>query len=190
MVRILSKKTRTQRAIQDGLALGMSGNQIQKMLSNVGLGIQRKKLYEEIRSIKGETITKEKREKSIPKKYRKQESKKSMKKYGEIYRGSLIISSLPLHSTPFNRNYIGFRMNFFSIDKNEVKRAMNIYEKKFIEMVGDKVRSYMYGKESYETMGIESVVKIAVSNPENLNGKWFFAVESKGKDISSQEGYF
>ena len=193
MTRILSKKTKQYRIIKDCVDAGISGNKIQKLLQENGLGVRRKKLYAEIRAIKGKELFKEKSKKSIPKKYRKEEKEpvKKWKKrgfgFGYIYRGSLIISSVPLHSTPFSRHYLGFRLNIFSYDKNVVYNALRNMKKQFIRMVGDRLRSLPYADE--QVMGTEKPTKINVTNPDSLNGKWFFAVEEKGSDIDSESGY-
>lgn len=191
MPRIPSKRTKTYRMIEEAVSVGMSGNKIQKFLQNQGIGIRRKKLYEEIRAIKKQTVSEEKRKKSIPKKYRKEERIKKWRekalKVGQIYRGSLIISSVPLHSIPFNRRYLGFRLNIFSYDKKAVYDALRDMKKQFIRMVGDRLKSKPYADE--QVMGTEKPTKINITNPDSLNGKWFFAVEEKGSDIDSESGY-
>jgi len=193
MPRIPSKKTRRYRIIRDSVSVGMSGNKIQKLLQDVGLGVRRKTLYAEMRAIKGETVSKEKRRKSIPKKYRKEEVTPQKKwvdrtrKTGYIYRGSLIISSVPLHSRPFDRHYLGFRLNVFSYSKKEVYSALRGLKKMFISRVGDYLKSFQYAQE--QVMGTENPTKINVTNPDSLNGKWFYAVEEKGSDIYSESGY-
>jgi len=205
MPKIPSRKTKQYRIIEAGISVGMSGNEIQKLLRENSLGIRRKTLFAEIRSIKAKGLTKKqqkimrekyekKRIKYTPKKpseVRKEKWKEKALKMGQIYRGSLIISSVPLHSTPFNRRYLGFRLNIFSYDKKTVYDALDSMKEKFIEMCGEKKRleSRPYAKESYEILGTEKVVKINVTNPNSLNGKWFFAVEEKGSDIDSESGY-
>lgn len=186
MPKILSKKTKRFRIIKDSVDMGFSGNKIQKILQDTGYGMRRKKLYDEIRAIKKTPISKEKRERSIPKKYRKKRDGIGIGKVDSIYRGSLIISSVPLHSTPFNRNYLGFRLNIFSFDKREVYSAMRRLRRMFIEMVGDYLRSFMYAQE--QTLGVENPTKIFISNPEKYNDRWFFAVEEKGRDKYSKDG--
>lgn len=176
--------------IEDCVSVGMSGNKIQKLLQEQGLGVRRKKLYAEIRAIKGETLSREKSKKSIPKKYRREAPKKWKRKalqVDQIYRGSLIISSVPVHSTPFNRHYLGFRLNIFSYDKKAVYDALRSMKKEFIKMVGDKLKSLPYADE--QILGIEKPTKIYLSNPNYYNGKWFFAVEEKGRDVDSEDGY-
>lgn len=189
MPRISSKKTKQYRIIRDSVSVGMSANKIQKLLQDVGLGVRRKKLLAEIRSIKKLPEPKD-REKYFPKKppkVRREKWKKKALKIGQIYRGSLIISSVPLHSTPFNRRYLGFRLNIFSYDKNAVYDALRNMKKQFIKMVGDKLKSLPYADE--QVMGTENPTKINVANPNSFNGKWFFAVEEKGSDIDSESGY-
>lgn len=60
-------------------------------------------------------------------------------------------------------------------------------KKQFIKMVGSKLKSLPYADE--QTLGPEKPTKINVTNPDSLNGKWFFAVEEQGKDIDSESGY-
>jgi len=173
--------------IEACISVGMSANKIQKFLQSQGLGVRRKKLLAEVRSIKGLPEPKD-REKYFPKKPPKapKKWKKRALKVGQIYRGSLIISSVPLHSTPFNRHYIGFRLNIFSYNKNEVYSALGSMKEKFIKMVAKKLKSYPYAAE--QIMGTEKPTKINVTNPDNLNGRWFFAIEEKGGDIDSESG--
>jgi len=191
MPRIPSKKTKRYRIIEAGVSVDMSSRKIQKLLRENGLGVRRKTLLAEMRAIKKTTVSKEKREKSIPKKYRKDIAKKKWidktKKIGYIYRGSLIISSVPLHSRPFDRHYLGFRLNIFSYSKKAVYDALRNMKKDFIKKVGDYLKSFSYAQE--QVMGTENPTKINVINPDALNGKWFFAVEEKGSDIDSESGY-
>lgn len=190
MPKIPSRKTRIRRIMEDAYSVDMSGASTLRLLRENGLGVRKKKFYEEWRTLTKKEISKEKREKSIPKKYRKKAEKKWKEKalgIGQIYRGSLIISSVPLHSTPFNRHYLGFRLNVFSYDKKEVSSALNSLKKDFLKKVGDYLRSKAYADE--QIMGIESATKITLTNPEQYNGRWFFAVEEKGKDIDSDSGY-
>lgn len=166
--------------------LGFSSRDINKSLRDAyGSGIRRKILLQEMSSAKGLGETsKEKRTKSIPKKYR---TPKPVIKdnVGYIYRGSLIVSSVPLHSRPFNRHYLGFRLNVFSYSKSEVLKALNSMKKEFIRMIGNELGSLPYAKEQTLGRGID---RIAVRNPDSLNGKWFFAIEEQGRDIGSREG--
>lgn len=192
MPRIPSRKTRIRRLMEDCYSVDMSGASTLKLLQENGLGLRKKKFYEEWRTITKKDIKEGKREKSIPKKYRKED--KGLKKWerkslgiGQIYRGSLIISSVPLHSTPFNRHYLGFRLNVFSFDKKSVSSALNSMKNDFLKKVGDYLRSFAYAQG--QTLGIESATRITVTNTKNLNNKWFFAVEEKGKDIDSESGY-
>jgi len=191
--------------IEACISVGMPANKIQKFLQSQGLGVRRKKLLAEIRAIKTKGVyqrgeTRKERIKYIPKKYRKKYEKEQLrkeqkarvkweKKIGkirQIYRGSLIISSVPLQSTPFNRHYLGFRLNIFSYNKNEVYSALRSMKEKFIKMVAKKLKSYPYADE--QIMGTEKPTKINVTNPDNLNGRWFFTVEEKGSDIDSESG--
>jgi len=191
--------------IEACISVGMPANKIQKFLQSQGLGVRRKKLLAEIRAIKTKGVyqrgeTRKERIKYIPKKYRKKYEKEQLrkeqkarvkweKKIGkirQIYRGSLIISSVPLHSIPFNRHYLGFRLNIFSYDKNEVYSAMRSMKKQFLKMVGNKLKSFQYASD--QILGTENPKKINVTNPDNLNNRWFFAVEEKGSDIDSESG--
>jgi len=185
MPRIPSKKTRRHRIMVDAINVGMSGNKIQKLLKDLDLGVRRKTLYEEIRAIKGIIVSKEKREKSIPKKYRKKRVS-GIGKVGQIYRGSLIISSVPLPSRPFERHYLGFRLNIFSYNKNDVYSAMRSMKKQFIKMVGNKLKSFQYANE--QVLGTENPKLINLTSPDYFNNRWFFAVEEKGSDIDSESG--
>lgn len=190
MPRKQSIKTKRYKFIYHLVREGYSANKIQTELRvSVYGGVRRKILLAEIRSIKGVSEpTKEKIEKSIPTKYRKKGVGVGIGLgIGEIYRGSLIISSVPLHSTPFNRHYLGFRFNVFSYNKNDVYDTLRSMKKEFIRMVANKLGNNLYAQE--QTLGLESPTLINVLNSNRLNGKWFFAVEEKGKDIDSESGY-
>lgn len=201
MPRIPSKKTRQYRMIEDAVSVDMSANKIQKFLRDNDMGVRRKTLLAEIRSIKAKGLTEKqkeiarkkyekRREKAIkekPEKIRKRKWEERVLKIGQIYRGSLVISSVPLHSIPFNRRYLGFRLNIFSYDKKAVYDALRSMKKEFLRMVGNRLKSLPYADE--QIMGIEKPTKINVTNPNSLNGKWFFAVEEKGNEIDHEEGY-
>ena len=58
--KIISKKTKQYKMIKSLIDKGYSSNKIQNELRVYGLGLRRKTLLSEIRSIKGKTITKEK----------------------------------------------------------------------------------------------------------------------------------
>lgn len=182
-----SIKTQKFRAIKEMTLEGYSSKRINRILKEIyGSGIRRTRLLQEMRAIK-EDRKKIDREKYIPKKYRKYK-KAGFGEIGKIYRGSLIISSVPLHSKPFDRHYLGFRLTIFGYSRNDVKSAMNAMKDKFLDMVATKLKSENYAKE--QTLGTENPRLITATNTDSLNGKWFYAIEEKGKDIDSKDGYY
>lgn len=186
MPKVLSKKSLTYLKITQYVNEGYSGNKISKMLRKDGLGVRNKALYQEIRSIKKTEVSKEKRKRSIPKKYREQKKISKAEPIGKIYRGSMIISSVPLHSRPFNRKYLGFRLNVFSHSKEQIRRSLAYMKNQFVSFVTDYLGSSIYAKE--QTIGYEPPTQIYVNNPQKFDGTWIFSVEENGKTEKAKDG--
>ena len=180
-------KAKQYRTIKEYVDKGYSANRIQKELRKRKMGIRRKRLLAEVRSIKEITITKEKRIKHIPKKYKRKivvkekwELRALKEERKPIYRMSLIIPSLPVHSRAFRRNYLGFRLNAFSFDKDYLLSKRAILKEELIKRTGKYIGSLVYAQE--QVVRVETPTSINVLNADYLNGKWFFAVEKEGKE--------
>lgn len=185
-------KMQKQRVIEEYVYAGYSANRIQKELRAKGLGVRRKTLLAEIRNIKHTKVSAEKQKKSVPKKYRKKEKPTITERFvtaeiKPIYRLSMIIPSLPFHSKPFSRNYLGFRLVAFSFDKDLLNQNRHHFRLMLVEKTGNYIDSLSYAQE--QVIRVETPNFIALGNAEYLNGKWFFAVEQEGKEVSSESGY-
>jgi len=190
MVLIMAKriKAKQYRIIEQCVKQNISANKIQKLLQKENMGLQRKVLLVEIRTIKKVKISPEKRKKHIPKKYR-EEPKPVIAPRVEpkpIYRISFIIPSLPYHSRPFNRNYLGFRLTAFSYDRNILNENRQKLRLMLIRKTGNFINSISYAEE--QVIRVESPVLLNLIRPEYLNGKWFFAVEKEGKEQYGENG--
>lgn len=186
-------KIKKYRAIKWYVNRGYGANEIQRRLKARGLGIRRKILLTEVRTLRKETITREKRIKHIPKKYRRKEVKPRKKwiekvkiEAKQIFRISLIIPSLPVHSRAFKRNYLGFRLNAFGFDKDYLFNQLSGLREILIKETGKYIGSMPYARE--QVIRVEKPVLINVLNPNYLNGKWFFAVEKEGKEQYGTSG--
>lgn len=179
-------KIKQYRAIKWYVQRDYSANEIQRRLKERGLGVRRKRLLAEVRSIKKIEITPEKRIKHIPKKYREKYIP-PLPLIGEIYRVSVIIPSIPVHSRAFRRNYLGFRLTAFSYSRKLLYDKIRELKIRLIEKAGSFIKSKAYIEEFF--IGVEYPVLISVSNPKFLNGKWFFAVEKEGKEQYGESGY-
>lgn len=166
-----------------------SANKIQKILQKEGLGIRRKALLAELRYFRKKEITKEKRVKAIPKKYRKPIIVKPIpiKELIELYRVSYIIPSIPVHSRPFKRRYLGFRLNAFSINKRKLLNNHTRLRRLLIELTSQYLRADVLNWNNwYITVGREYPTITFVSR--KLNNVWIFSVEQEGKEQYSKSG--
>jgi len=188
MVRIKYKRKREQRkAIESYVEKGYSSNKIQKLLREQNLGLRRKTLLSEIRSVKKVQITPEKRQKAIPKKYRKKLIPPPIKELIELYRVSYIIPSIPIHSRPFKRVYLGFRINAFSNRKRHLLREHERLRRLLIQETSRYLGSNVLEWNNwYVTVGREYPTIVFVSR--NLNNMWIFSVEQEGKEKYSRSG--
>lgn len=188
MVKIKGKiKTEQLRVIKWGVKAKLSANQIQKQLRAKGLGIRRKVLLEEIRVIKKKKITPEKRKKHIPKKYREKPKRIIIREPTTLFRVSYIITDIPVHSKPFKRVYLGFRLTAFSISSDFLISRHDYLKRLLVKLSNEYLGSDILGWENYDvTIGIERPTRILVS--QNLNGVWIFRVEQEGSEIYSRSG--
>lgn len=181
-------KTKAYKRIVWYVKLGYSANKIQKTLAKQKLGVRRKVLLEEIRYLRKTTVTPEKRKKGIPKKYRKKEIPiPPPPKPKAIYRCSLTILDVPVHSKAFKRNYLGFRLNAFCFDPNYLNHAMPQLQDRLVELANQYIKSD-YIPKRYTDIGIKSPELIPVYNPEALNKRWVFTIEREGIERFHRSG--
>lgn len=188
MVKIKHKRKReTRKALESYIKKGYSANKIQKLLQKRKLGIRRKVLLSEIRSIKKIQIKPEKRIKHIPKKYKKKIFAPPVRELVELYRVSYIIPSIPVHSRPFKRVYLGFRLNVFSDNKkrllNEHERLRNLLIELTSQYLGANVKEW-----NNWTVSIGREYPNIVFVSRKINNTWIFAVEKEGSEQYSRSG--
>ena len=214
--RKIGKKAKQLKAIKWYVARDFSSIQIQKKLQERKLGLRRKTLLNEIRTIKRTTtktvlvkgklrkvtivkdikVSERKRKMSIPKKYRKKPKIKVEKwidrglMRDKIYRTSLIVQDIPVHSRPMKRNYLGFRLQAFSLDKDyliqQYSYLRSILIKEANEYLGFNV--FENFNWNHKVLGIERCILIPVSNADRFNNIWIFRVEIEGSEIYSKDG--
>lgn len=189
------KKTKQLIAIKGYLKKGYSTTKIQKRLSKRKIGVRRKVLLREVRLIKGIKISKEKRLRAIPKKYRKPKVKVVKKwvdrvKVDVIFRVSYILQDIPVHSRPFQRNYLGFRLQAFSLDKEFLKQQ----HKNLKEILIKETNRYL-GFNCMENfnwnhiiLNMESPTAISLHGALRFHNTWIFRVESEGRELYSRDG--
>lgn len=188
MGRYRSRTTIQREVLEKYINKGYSTNRIQKLLSASGHGVRRKILLNEIRIIKGSKVSDIKKQRSVPKKYRKRGG--SSLPSGRIYRVSLILNDVPIHSKPFKRNYVGFRLQCFSINQKYLMDNMRVFREILIkeveQYIGYSSSEWWFSNSTY--IGKEYPVVVGVSNFNFLNGRWIFKVESNGRETYSRSG--
>lgn len=192
MPRKQSKTTQRNKRLKWYVKSGFSANKIQKMLTKSGYGVRRKVLLAEIRLIKKQQIIQEKRTKHIPRKYRKQEGQKFLgpQRIFQLYRISLTITNIPVHSTYFNRNYLGFRLQAFHIDKNYLADRIIKLKLELLRLTNEFLHSNIEQWTGYDCyIGTEYPILINVTNPQALNGRYIFVAERDGKELYSKGGF-
>ena len=183
------KKAKQLNAIKWYVSRDFSSRQIQKKLRKRGLGLRRKTLLHEIRIIKGVKVTKEERERAIPKKYRKP-IVFPLKKIEKIYRITLVIRDVPIHSEPFSRHYYGYHLFAFGLSKEELYRELSSLKRILLSKTCSFVHFDITGHPAYDGIHMESPVLIFVDNTIRLNRSWIFRVEHNGIEIYSDRGNF
>ena len=107
-----------------------------------------------------------------------------------MFRVSLILNDIPVHSKPFARNYLGFRLQAFSTNG----KRLNAYIPKFRELLLDLIEQYLGYKESEwwfkgsSYIGYEYATLTPVNNPYFLNNRWIFKIEKEGREIRAKSG--
>ena len=207
------KKTKQVTAIRWYVKRGYSAKKIQKKLQEKNLGLRRKTLLTQIRIMKGtstKTIIEDGKrkkvsiykrieprlpKKSIPKKYRKKEEIK--KKWIDrglaedmIFRTSIILQDIPVHSKPFKPNYLGFRLQAFSLNKeyllNQYNSLKNILIKESNKYLTFKC--FENFNWNHKILGIERCALIPIRNARRFHNIWIFRVEKEGIEIYSKDG--
>jgi len=189
MVRLT--KVEKYKAIKWYAKRGYGANEIQRRLKERGLGVRRTRLLEEIRLIREIKITPEKRKKHIPKKYREPKIRlPPPRKIGRIYRVSCIISDVPVHSRPFKRNYIGFRLQAFHFNSKYLRNQISVLKNMVIKITSEYLGYDVTGWDGFDfIIGVEYPTEILIGYPDRLNNRWIFRVETKGTEIYSRDGY-
>lgn len=188
MGRKQTRKTRSLKVIKTYVKKGYGSNEIIRRLKKRNLGLRRKKVLEEIRLIKKQELELAKRQKYIPKKYRKRIAPPPPIKIKNIYRMCVIMNNIPVSSRPFNRNYLGMRVCAFSI--NEQFLNMNLDNLKQVllreieQYIGYKRGVWWWDAE----IGIEFPTEIQLHNAQALNGRWIFRVEKDGVEKYERNG--
>lgn len=207
MPRKKGKKSLRHGIIIGGVRKGYSSRKIQEKLRESGLGLRRKELLREIRIIKysktkiieGKKVTiwhkpkgyEERAKKSIPKKYRKriiEEEQVRFKEQNKIYRMTLVIRDVPIHSEPFDRHYYGYHIFAFSTSLSELHRNEKSLKDDLIDKASNYVGFDITQHPAYDGIHIEKPKLIYVSNALRLNGRMIFRVEHNGKEEWSSEG--
>lgn len=194
----ITKRTASFREIEVLVSKGYSANKIQRELQKENLGFRRQKLLLEIRLMKNQEhkLTPEKRqewkERYTPKKYRKPEAGKiGIREKDKIYRMNIVISDVPVHSTPLNRNYLGFRLTAFSYSSADLNSQYLQLKQILIRLTSEYLGYDILDWENYDCyVGKESPVMMNVSNAHSLNGTWLFKVERNGNGVYENNGTF
>lgn len=188
--RKLGKKSRQLKFINWYVARGFSSRQIQKGLRKRNLGLRRKVLLHEIRLIKETRVSEEARKRAVPRKYRKKPPVFPPPKIDKIYRTSIILQDIPVHSRPMKRNYLGFRLQAFSLNKEYLIQQYR-YLKEILMRETNKYLGFVAMENfnwNHRVLGIEKCVLILVSNANRLHNIWIFRVEKEGSEIYSRDG--
>lgn len=184
----LSRKTRSLRAIKRYAKKGYSSNEIIRRLKKRKLGMRRKRVLEEIRLIKQKQV-KVNQYKYTPKKYKKTLVSLPKVKIIKLYRACVVMNNVPISSRPFHRNYLGFRVCGFHVDKgylsDMVSRLKQILIRETELFVGYKTGDWWWEV----VIGTEFPTVINVPNAQFLNGRWIFRVEREGREIRERTGY-
>jgi len=187
--RRITKKGQQLKAIKWYVSRKYKANIIQKKLSERKLGLRRKTLLAEIRSIKKITITKEERIKYIPKKYRKRIEQIRLKELDTIYRVSYIIRDIPVHSRPLKRNYLGFRLQAFSYDAEYLLQNHRHLKQLLVEETNKYLGFKVFENFNWNhRIGIEKPTHIMIINAKRFNNVWIFRVEQEGTEVYSKDG--
>lgn len=186
MVKVLRRKKILSK-IKEYINKGYSANKIQRELQKEKLGVRRKALLLEIRRMKKYKVSLAEKQKHIPKKYRRKIIREPIRKPEIVYRISYIIPSLPVHSKPFKRRYLGFRMVAFSNSITKLRSNRAFLRRKLIEYASAFAGGNVLSWNNWEvSIGEEPPTQVVVNS--NLIDTWNFAVEEEGKEQASRSG--
>lgn len=180
VIKVVNKRLREER-FKQYVEKGYSANKIQKLLKDENLGMRRKVLLTRVREERGLRKRREGTEyKPILKEH----------KFKGLYRMSLIILDLPVHSTKTKPNYLGFRLTAFSLSRDLLLARQNQLKRtlldKTIEYVGYDIRNW----DGYDFhIGTENPVFIPMSEDEAFtrNNTWVFVVEQNGFELGGSK---
>ena len=191
MPRPKTRKTKSLISIRNYIKRGLTANEIQRRLKKRKLGMRRKRILQEIRLIKKQKLTPEKAQKYIPKKYRKEKPIfPPPPKMEIIFRLSQIISDVPVHSKPFARNYLGFRLQAYHINKNVLSSKRIELKNMLLKLTSDYLGYDILDWEGYDVyIGVETPTAIMTANRKMINNRWIFKVEKQGIEKYSKSGY-
>jgi hypothetical protein len=188
-----AKNAYREMLIKNSIKHGYSLNKTQKILKKAHVGIKRQNLQAKFRFLKG--IEKKPHvEKYIPRKYKKRGgggygkgglgggTEKQMK----LYRVSIAIKNVPLHSTSQKPIYYGFLIQAWSINPEYLRGKIHGLKVKMFELMKGHLISNAYVDDLRGELHIESPVEIS-GNP-NFNNIWRFKVEKNGTVIDDAEG--
>lgn len=183
-----TRKTKALKALKWYASRGFSANEIQRGLQKRNLGMRRKRILEEVRLAKEQKV-KTDRYKYIPKKYRPPDYiKVGRQKY--LFRCSLILNDVPVHSKPFKRNYLGFRLQAFSTNQKLLRAKIPQLKNLLISLVesylGYPSSEWWFSYSTY--IGYEYPTLTPVNNAHFLNGRWIFRVEREGREVKYKSG--
>lgn len=183
-----TRKTKALKAVKGYTEKGYSANKIQRLLKEQGLGMRRKRILQEVRLSKKIEVKKD-RFKYTPKKFRVREKTVSPKP-NMLFRVSLILNDVPVHSKPFRRNYLGFRLQAFHSDAKFLNSQISRLRDLLIDLVekylGYPSSEWWFSSSTY--IGYEYATLVQVNNPYFLNSRWIFRVEREGIEVKSSSG--
>ena len=189
--RKITKKGKQLKAIKWYVSRNYNTSVIQKRLSERKLGLRRKILLSEIRSLKKKVIKKEERMKYIPKKYRKKIIREQirLKELDTIYRASYIIRDIPVHSRPLKRNYLGFRLQAFSYNVEYLIQNHRYLKQILVQETNEYLKFSVFENFNWNhKINIEKPTSIIISNAKRFNNTWIFRVEREGIEVYSRDG--
>lgn len=185
-----ARRTLALEKIEQYYKKGYSANKIQKSLQKENLGMRRKSILAEIRLIKKQRLEPAKAQKHIPKKYRTTLVSKRISRPETVYRVSFIIQDVPVHSKPFRRNYLGFRLTAFHVNPNVLINNERALKNTLIKLSSEYLGYDILDWENYTVyIGSESPVQINIPDVRYFNGKWVFRVEKEGRELYERSGY-
>lgn len=109
-----------------------------------------------------------------------------VKERNKIFRVSLAIKNVPLHSTPQKPVYYGFLIQAWSLNLEYLRSKLSGLKSKMLELMREHLISQNYVDDLKGYVSVEYPVEI-IGN-ESLNHVWRFKVEKNGVVIDDAEG--